>query len=82
MDWDHIETKEEYRGTVHLNKVAQVAMESRIAVDKLTEATELLLERAEAIEVKLVNLANKLEAHLKEPDAHHVAILAKRAQDG
>jgi len=41
-----------------------------------------LVDRIAELESKVINLANKLDEHLKEPDAHHVAMLAKRAQDG
>ena len=63
--------------TDYRDEEGHVVPEARY-IDKLTEATELLLEKVEAIEVKLVNLANKLDEHLKERDAHNAAMMHKK----
>jgi hypothetical protein len=39
------------------------------------KAVEDCLEKISELNIKVVNLANKLEAHLNEADAHNVAIL-------
>ena len=42
------------------------------------EATENLLLEVADLNVKVVNLANKLEEHMKEADAHNPAMMHKK----
>ena len=46
--------------------------------DNLSKAVEELLERFAEFNNKLINLANKLEDHLHEPDAHNAAIVNRK----
>ena len=41
-------------------------------------AVKEVLDRCADIEVKMVNLANKLDEHLKERDAHNPAMMHKK----
>jgi hypothetical protein len=50
----------------------QVILKRISVTDK---AVEDALEKISELNIKVVNLANKLEAHLNEADAHNVAIL-------
>ena len=42
------------------------------------EALEKLLEQVSELNVKVVNLANKLDEHIKEPDCHNPAFMYKK----
>ena len=42
------------------------------------EALEKLLEQVSELNIKVVNLANKLEDHMKESDAHNPAMMHKK----
>lgn len=52
------------------------------AADKATstavKAAEAAVEQLSELNIKVVNLANKLEEHLKEIDAHHPAMMGKK----
>jgi hypothetical protein len=50
----------------------QVILKRISVTDKAVEDS---LEKISELNIKVVNLANKLEAHLNEADAHNVAIL-------
>ena len=41
-------------------------------------ALEKLLSEVADLNVKVVNLANKLDEHIKEPDAHNCAMMHKK----
>jgi exonuclease VII large subunit len=41
-------------------------------------AVEKVLEKLDEMNTKVVNLANRLDKHMKERDAHHVAMLSKK----
>ena len=42
------------------------------------EALEKLLEQVSELNIKVINLANKLEDHMKEADAHNPAMMHKK----
>lgn len=42
------------------------------------KAVEAAVEQLSELNIKVVNLANKLEEHLKEIDAHHPAMMGKK----
>ena len=44
----------------------------------IRESVEQLLSDFADLNVKVVNLANKLEDHMKEPDAHNPAMMHKK----
>ena len=49
--------------------------------NKLQALVDKLMEKHTELDTKLGNMARKLENHLFEPDAHHVAMIAKRKKD-
>ena len=49
--------------------------ERMVIVEKAIEAD---LEQLSELNIKVVNLANKLDEHLKEVDAHHPALMGKK----
>ena len=46
--------------------------------ERLEKAVQELVERFAEFNNKLTNMANKLEEHMKEPDAHNPAMLYKK----
>jgi len=46
--------------------------------ERLEKAVQELLEQFANQEERLRNMANKLEEHMNEKDAHHVALLGKK----
>ena len=42
------------------------------------KAVEAAVEQLSDLNIKVVNLANKLDEHLKEVDAHHPALMGKK----
>lgn len=46
--------------------------------ERLEKAVKELVERFAEFNNKLTNMANKLEEHMKEPDAHNPAMLYKK----
>lgn len=54
------------------------------AADKATstavKAAEAAVEQLSELNIKVVNLANKLDEHLKEIDAHHYVAVSGRAE--
>ena len=45
-----------------------------------TKAVEAAVEQLSELNIKVVNLANKLDEHLKEIDAHHYVAVSGRAE--
>ena len=43
-----------------------------------SKAVEAAVEQLSELNIKVVNLANKLDEHLKEVDAHHPALMGKK----
>ena len=41
-------------------------------------ATSKVIEQLSELNIKVVNMANKLDDHLKEVDAHHPALIGKK----
>ena len=48
------------------------------AIEQLQGAADDILGQIADLNVKVVNLANKLEEHMKEPDAHNPAMIHKK----
>ena len=49
--------------------------------DKLKALVDKLTDKHVELDTKLGNMARKLEIHIWEPDAHHVAIISKKKKD-
>lgn len=49
--------------------------------NKLKALVDKLMDKHTELDTKLGNMARKLENHLFEPDAHHVAMIAKKKKD-
>jgi len=49
--------------------------------DKLKALVDKLTDKHVELDTKLGNMARKLENHIWEPDAHHVAIISKKKKD-
>lgn len=45
--------------------------------DTIDKGFDAITQKLADFEVRLVNMANKLEEHLLTPDAHHVAMVAR-----
>ena len=50
-------------------------------IDKNRAMEEKLTDKHVELDTKIGNMARKLENHLYEPDAHHVAMIAKKKKD-
>ena len=50
-------------------------------VEKLKALVDKLMDKHTELDTKIGNMARKLENHLYEPDAHHVAMIAKKKKD-
>lgn len=46
-------------------------------METVEKAVEAAVEQLSELNIKVVNLANKLDEHLKERDAHHAALIGK-----
>ena len=52
--------------------------DARIAAGITTKAVSKVIEQLSELNIKVVNMANKLDEHLKEVDAHHPALIGKK----
>jgi len=67
-----------YRYVEYGTEWTDAANKARAAATASHAAVEKAIEKLSELNIKVVNLANKLDAHLKEPDAHNPSMLYKK----
>jgi len=60
------------------NYISDIVAENTAAIVQCNKALEKLLSEVTDLNVKTVNLANKLEDHMKEADAHNPGFMHKK----